>query len=75
MSIGMERFASQGKYPTYDMFAAAPKMVRVFQIQCRSCGYEPEDVVVAPRLCPKCHAQSWERYAKPGSILENADRY
>jgi len=47
----------------------------VFHLQCRCCGFEPEDTVVPPRLCPKCHGQSWERFAKPGGILENADRY
>jgi predicted Zn-ribbon and HTH transcriptional regulator len=47
----------------------------VFQLQCHSCGFEPADVVVAPRICPKCHGESWERFAKPGSILENAKRY
>jgi predicted Zn-ribbon and HTH transcriptional regulator len=47
----------------------------VFQLQCRSCGFEPEDVVTAPRLCPKCHGETWERFARPGSILDNASRY
>jgi hypothetical protein len=75
MSIGMERFAAEGRYPTYDPAPHHGGSVMVFTIQCRCCGYEPDDTVVAPRLCPKCHGNSWERYAKPGSILENADRY
>ena len=74
MSISMERFASEGQFATYDAFHA-PKRVPVFQLQCRSCGFEPPDSVVAPRLCPKCHGEAWERFAKPGSILENANRY
>ena len=75
MSIGMQRFASEGHFVTYDPFVKSVATVGVFQLQCRSCGFEPEDVVVAPRICPKCHSQSWERFAKPGSILDNANRY
>ena len=75
MSIGMDRFASQGHFATYDPFRRAPERTAVFQMQCRCCGFEPEDAVVAPRVCPKCHGESWERFARPGSILENANRY
>lgn len=75
MSISMEPFASAGRFPSYDPYEAAPQRVAVFQLQCRSCGFEPEDVVVAPRLCPKCHSAAWERFARPGSILDNANRY
>jgi predicted Zn-ribbon and HTH transcriptional regulator len=76
MSIGMERFASTGHFATYDPFAAtASARVMVFQLQCRRCGFEPEDAVTAPKFCPKCHGESWERFARPGSILENANRY
>ncbi len=75
MSIGMQRFGSEGHYATYDPFARAVERVMVFELQCRSCGFEPEDVVVPPDMCPKCHAKSWERFAKPGSILVNAERY
>ena len=75
MSISMEPFASEGHFATYDPFRVAPQTVAVFRMQCRSCGYEPDDTVVAPRLCPKCHSKAWERYTRPGSILENANRY
>ena len=75
MSISMERFASQGEFLTYDRNRAAASRQPVFQLQCRSCGFEPEDVVVSPRVCPKCHGESWERFARPGSILQNAKRY
>lgn len=74
MTIGMEKFASQGHFATYDRFSRASQRIDVFQLQCRCCGFEPEDVVVPPRLCPKCHGESWERFAKPGSILSNANR-
>jgi predicted Zn-ribbon and HTH transcriptional regulator len=75
MSISMERFSAHGHFLTYDRHIASMSRKAIFQLQCHSCGYEPADVVVAPRICPKCHAQSWERFAKPGSILENAQRY
>ncbi len=75
MSISMERFASEGHFATYNPYRATVQRVTVFQIQCRSCGFEPEGVVTAPKLCPKCHGESWERFAKPGSILDNAIRY
>ena len=76
MSISMDRFeAYQGHFPTYEPFAGSAPTVSVFQLQCRSCGFEPEEVVTPPRICPKCHAESWERFAIPGSILDNANRY
>ena len=75
MSISMERFASEGHFATFDPYVETVNRVKVFGMQCRCCGFEPEDVVVAPRICPKCHSQAWERFTKPGSILENADRY
>jgi len=75
MSISTDRFGSHGHFATYDPFQAAPTRITVFQLQCRRCGYEPEDTVVSPKYCPKCHGESWERFARPGSILENANRY
>jgi hypothetical protein len=75
MPIGMQQFASEGQFATYDPCAQPVTRTEVFSLQCRACGFEPEDVVVAPRLCPKCHAKAWERFAKPGSILTNANRY
>lgn len=75
MSISTERFESSGHFATYDPFRAAPQRVAVFTLQCRCCGFEPTDAVTVPKLCPKCHGESWERFARPGSILENAERY
>ena len=75
MSISMERFESKGQFVTYDPFARNISRVAIFQLQCRCCGYEPEDAVTAPRICPKCHGEAFERFARPGSILENANRY
>jgi hypothetical protein len=78
MAIGMEPFASEGHFATYDPFAAISRKdqkVAMFQLACRSCGFEPEQTIVPPRLCPKCHGNAWERYTRPGSILDNAGRY
>jgi rubrerythrin len=75
MSISVERFESKGQFATYDPFLQGINRVAVFHLQCRSCGYEPTDAVIAPRMCPKCHSESFERFARPGSILENANRY
>jgi predicted Zn-ribbon and HTH transcriptional regulator len=74
MSISMEKFASSGEFETYHPSLAQPQRTAMFTLQCRSCGFEPEDVVTPPRVCPKCHARSWERFTRPGSILENACR-
>lgn len=78
MSIAMERFASEGHFATYDPYQQhhlPQPQVAVFRLQCRSCGFEPDAFVTPPRVCPKCHGESWERFARPGSILENAQRH
>ena len=75
MSISMGRFGSEGTFATYNPYPPTPAKATIFQLQCRSCGFEPEGVVTPPRYCPKCHGESWERFAKPGSILTNANRY
>ncbi|HWB53770.1 MAG TPA: hypothetical protein VG722_06245 [Tepidisphaeraceae bacterium] len=74
MSISMDRFGSHGHFATYNPFQS-PDRIAIFTLQCRSCGFEPADAVVAPRCCPKCHGQAWERFVRPGSVLENAERY
>jgi hypothetical protein len=75
MSISMDRFASEGLFTSYDPFAHVPQRISVFSLECRQCGYQTPDPVSAPRVCPKCHGQAWERFARPGSVLENAERY
>src|SRR4051812_28366813 len=74
MSISMDRAGAEGDFTAYGAYQDAVPRVAVFQLQCRSCGFEPENAVVAPKICPKCHGESWERFARPGSILENATR-
>jgi rubrerythrin len=75
MSISMEKFSSEGQFATYDPFQATISRVAMFHLQCHQCGFEPADGVIAPRVCPKCHSAAWERVTRPGSILENANRY
>ena len=75
MSISTDRFAAEGLHLTYDPYDAGPSRVDIFQTQCRSCGFEPENTVTPPKVCPKCRSNSWERYALPGSILRNSERY
>ena len=43
MSISNERFAAEGLHLTYDPYEPTERRIAVFQMQCRSCGYEPED--------------------------------
>ena len=75
MSIGNDRFAAEGLHLTYDPYTPAVQRVTVFQMQCRNCGFEPEDPVTPPKVCPKCRGNAWERFALPGSILRNSERY
>lgn len=75
MPVSMDRFGSSGHFATWDPFARTPSRVAVFQIQCRSCGYDAPDTVSPPSVCPKCNGTTFERFARPGSILENAERY
>ncbi len=75
MSISNDRFAAEGLHLTYDPYEPVIQRVSVFQTQCRNCGFEPENAVSPPRNCPKCRSTSWERFALPGSILRNSERY
>jgi predicted Zn-ribbon and HTH transcriptional regulator len=74
-SYSIENVVAKKDMARFDPYQAAPQRAMVFQVQCRMCSYEPEDVLHPPRVCPKCHSQSWERFARPGSILQNANRY
>jgi rRNA maturation endonuclease Nob1 len=74
-SFSMQHVVSGKGLTKYDPYQPAVGRTMVFQVQCRMCSYEPEDLLHPPRICPKCHSQSWERFARPGSILNNAERY
>lgn len=75
MSIGADAFAAKGLHLTFDPYEPAIERVAVHQTQCRSCGYEPDDQLSPPKVCPKCRSAHWERFALPGSILRNSSRY
>lgn len=75
MSYVMNSLIAKGTYPSYDPDQTVADRLAVFILQCSSCGFEPEDMVSPPHTCPKCHGHSWERFARPGSILANAERY
>jgi len=75
MSIAMDRFASQGLFPTLSPVYVAEPRVSMFYVQCRSCGFEPDVHGSTPKTCPKCGSTGWERFNRPGSLLANADRF
>ena len=31
------------------------------RLECRWCGYEADDPIVPPTVCPKCHGSTWQR--------------
>ena len=74
-SYSIDHLVAKKDLEKFDPYLAAPQRAMVFQVQCRMCSYEPEYLLHPPRVCPKCHSQSWERFARPGSILQNANRY
>jgi predicted Zn-ribbon and HTH transcriptional regulator len=59
MSISMENFASHGHFAKFDPHSSASPRMAVMTVQCRCCGFEPECAITPPRVCPKCHSQSW----------------
>ena len=73
MAIAMQRFGSEGQLPGRREPRTELRRHAVFQVQCHYCGYEPQSVTTAPEVCPKCHGGSWERFARPRSILEHAE--
>jgi len=75
MSISMGLMGAEGQFVRYEPYPAGSRRLRIYQLQCRSCGYESPDAVVPPESCPKCGARSWERIVMPGMIFRNAERY
>lgn len=72
MSIAMERFGSSER-PSE--FGGSQSVASPYTVQCRMCGFEPEDASRPPSRCPKCTSDSWEQFAFPRSLLVNTDRY
>jgi rubrerythrin len=73
MSIAMETFGSHERRSEFRASGELPKRAFPYHLQCRACGFEPEDAVTAPLRCPKCAGGSWERFALPGSLLTTAE--
>ncbi|HEY2589863.1 MAG TPA: hypothetical protein VGI81_29230 [Tepidisphaeraceae bacterium] len=34
------------------------------RLECRACGYEADDPIVPPTVCPKCHGSTWQRSSR-----------
>ena len=39
--------------------------------ECHYCGFQVDE---PPRVCPKCHGSTWDRFPRPGSLLGRAER-
>ena len=74
MSIAMELFGSSERTSESPESSGGPGPNFPFQLQCRTCGFEPIDVIAPPPCCPKCTGHSWERFAIARSLLMHADR-
>jgi hypothetical protein len=74
MSIAMERFGSNEQLWESRVSSGSRGPAFPYRLQCRSCGFEPEDAITRPRRCPKCHGSAWERFAFPRSLLTTAER-
>jgi predicted Zn-ribbon and HTH transcriptional regulator len=72
MSIAMEHFGSSEQFSEYDASSALQSPAFPYHLQCRTCGFEPLDVITPPPRCPKCMCHSWERFAFPRSLLMSA---
>ena len=69
MSISMERFDSSGRFATYDPGASDGPAALTSALHCRDCGYQADDPLCGPRVCPRCLGSSFERLPVPGCLL------
>jgi hypothetical protein len=74
MSIDMERFGSKEQQTDFRDSVHGARTACPYRLQCRACGFEPEDVIVASPRCPKCDGSSWERFVYPRSLLTGPSR-
>jgi PHP family Zn ribbon phosphoesterase len=75
MPIAMEQFGSHEQRWESGELGGIPRSAFPYCLQCRTCGFEPENAVTAPHRCPKCGGSAWERFALPASLLTTADRH
>jgi hypothetical protein len=61
MPIAMQKFASDGHLVQFDRYAGQ-RSTRAADLvlQCRVCNFEPDLNRPMIRVCPKCHASTWE---------------
>jgi hypothetical protein len=71
MSISMEHFGWSSIAQKSTSMVERARLSHPFQLQCRTCGFEPENQIIPPRRCPKCASSTWERFPKPGGLLAN----
>ena len=70
MSIGMERFGSEGTWKSgRDLTTAAPdRAAMMFERECHYCGFTFAESHMGLSRCPKCRGSAWERRIRlPGS--------
>ena len=72
MSISVDRSSPEGHFQTFPVRPRRNRHTSMVQLECHACGYQAEDPITPPAVCPKCHGSAWERSPRPGSILENA---
>jgi len=74
MSISMERFGLAARPGESRPGVGVSGIVFPYRLQCRACGFEPDNAIQPPIRCPKCAGSAWERFAFPGSLLLAARR-
>jgi hypothetical protein len=75
MSIAMDRYNNNEQMPDDRVSSGWPGLLLPYRMQCRSCGFEPTDILTPPPFCPKCASSAWELFVSPGSLLTNNDNY
>jgi hypothetical protein len=75
MSIAMGRFESSAQLLESPALTELRNLLFPYHQQCRSCGFEPNDMSAPPLRCPKCAGYAWERFPYPRSLLAQANRH
>jgi hypothetical protein len=75
MSIAMDRYENNEQMPDHRVSNGWPSSLLPYRMECRSCGFEPTDILTPPPSCPKCACSAWQRFVSPGSLLMNNDNY
>jgi len=74
--VGSLSVEPSGCFLQFDsQLAIKAEQIKMSQLLCHNCGYEPENEVTPPKECPKCRCTKFERISQPGSLFENALRH